>query len=235
MGAVMRFFYVQLRDGRLAARNLPLLNNPAIMNDYAPMIKSTLLRQTRLLLILIAVAWAVEVVDWVQPWGALDWYGIHPRSLIGLPGIIFAPFLHASFGHLLANTVPFFILGWLVMVRGRQDFFTVMLAALVVSGLGVWLFGGSNTVHIGASGIVFGFLGYLLARGYYERSLAAIALAVVAVFLYGGMIWGVLPLQDGVSWLAHLFGLIGGVAAAYLLTRRPHLTRQPAAMRKYGP
>ncbi len=235
MGALVRFFYVQLRDRPLAVRNIPLLNNPAIMNDYAPVIKSALLRQARLLLILIAVAWVIELVDWVLPWGALDWYGIHPRSLIGLPGIVLAPFLHAGFGHLLANTIPFFILGWLVMVRGRQDFFTVMLTALLVSGLGVWLLGGSNTVHIGASGVVFGFLGYLLARGYFERSLAAIALAVAAVFLYGGMIWGVLPLQDGVSWLAHLFGLIGGVAAAYLLTRRPRPITQPATLRKYRP
>ncbi len=231
----MRFFYIQLRDRPLTARNIPLLNNPAIMNDYAPAIKSTLLRQARLLLILIAVAWLIEIVDWALPWGALDWYGIHPRSLIGLPGIVLAPFLHAGFGHLLANTLPFFILGWLVMVRSRQDFFTVALTALVVSGLGVWLFGGSNTVHIGASGIVFGFLGYLLARGYYERSVAAIALAVTAVFLYGGMIWGVLPLQDGVSWLAHLFGLVGGVAAAYLLTRRPRLAKQPVVVSKYKP
>lgn len=217
----MRFFYVQLYAQLTSARTIQPVAGQAIMNDYAPAIKSTLRRQAQLLLLLIAIVWLVEIVDWVVPWGEFDWFGIHPRSLIGLPGILLAPFLHAGFGHLLANTVPFFVLGWLVMVRSRQDFFMVMVIALMVSGVGVWLFGGRNTVHIGASGVIFGFLGYLLARGYYERSVTAIGLAVVAVFLYGSMIWGVFPLQDGVSWLAHLFGLSGGIAAAYLLTRRP--------------
>ena len=213
-----------LRNQPLGAQALQTLRRSPIINDQLTKLKATMLRPTKILLLAIAGLWLIEAIDLVQPWLTFDWYGIHPRTLIGLPGILLAPFLHAGFGHLLANTVPLFILGWLVLLRRRQDLLIVSLTAIIVSGLGVWLFGGSNTVHIGASGVIFGLLGYLLARGYFERSVAAILLAVLAFFLYGGMVWGVLPGRDGVSWLAHLFGLIGGVAAAYLLTHRPNLS-----------
>lgn len=224
LGATTRMGFEMLRNQPLGAQALQTLRRSPIINDQLTKLKATMLRPTKILLLAIAGLWLIEAIDLVQPWLTFDWYGIHPRTLIGLPGILLAPFLHAGFGHLLANTVPLFILGWLVLLRRRQDLLIVSLTAIIVSGLGVWLFGGSNTVHIGASGVIFGLLGYLLARGYFERSVAAILLAVLAFFLYGGMVWGVLPGRDGVSWLAHLFGLIGGVAAAYLLTHRPNLS-----------
>jgi membrane associated rhomboid family serine protease len=120
----------------------------------------------------------------------------------------------------VANTLPFVFLGWLVMLRRMADFFVVSAFAILVGGLGVWLFGGPNTLHIGASGVVFGFLGYLLLRGYFERSFTSILLAVVVGVLYGGALWGVLPSEPGISWQGHLFGFIGGGGAARTLARK---------------
>jgi membrane associated rhomboid family serine protease len=178
-------------------------------------------RSAAVLLVLVGALWAIELVDLVTPRSTLDWYGIHPRTLLGLRNILLAPRLHAGFGHLLANTLPLIILGALIIVRSRQDFISVTLMSVLVSGLGVWLFGGGNTVHIGASGVVFGYLGYLLARAWFERSAAALLLGLAALVLYGGALGGVLPRADGVSWLAHLFGLAGGAGAAWLLVKRP--------------
>jgi membrane associated rhomboid family serine protease len=178
-------------------------------------------RSAAVLLVLVGALWAIELVDLVTPRSTLDWYGIHPRTLLGLRNILLAPLLHAGFGHLLANTLPLIILGALIIVRSRQDFISVTLMSVLVSGLGVWLFGGGNTVHIGASGVVFGYLGYLLARAWFERSAAALLLGLAALVLYGGALGGVLPRADGVSWLAHLFGLAGGAGAAWLLVKRP--------------
>ncbi len=170
---------------------------------------------------LVAVMWVIEILDqFVFRVGlreTLDIYGIIPRHVIGLRGILFAPFLHGNFAHLISNTVPFIALGWLIMLRETSDFFWVSLIAGFVSGLGTWLFG-SPGVHIGASGVIFGYLGYLLARSYFERSMTAIAISLFVGVLYGSLIWGVLPSRIGISWEGHLFGFIGGVLAAKLLT-----------------
>ena len=168
----------------------------------------------------VAVIWGLEIVDLFFLGGALNAYGIIPRRLIGLRGILFAPLLHGGLAHVAANTVPLLTLGWLIMARSTRDFFAVTAITMLVSGLGTWLFGAPNSLHIGASGIVFGYLGFLLLRGYFERSFTAIVLSLIAGFLYGGAIWGVLPLQYGISWQGHLFGFIGGVMAARLLARR---------------
>ena len=146
--------------------------------------------------------------------------GIQPRSLVGLRGILFMPFLHGGFGHVMANTIPFLVLGWLVMLNGLSDFLVISALIIVVSGLGVWLFGAANSVHIGASGLVFGFFGFLVTRAYFDRSLASILLAILVIIFYGGLMIGILPLWLGVSWLAHLFGFAGGVLAAYVISRR---------------
>ncbi|MGL5032207.1 MAG: rhomboid family intramembrane serine protease, partial [Microcystaceae cyanobacterium] len=146
-----------------------------------------------------------------------DQFGIMPHSVIGLRGILFSPFLHGGFGHLIANTIPFIILGWLVMIQETSDFWIVTMITMIVGGLGVWTFAPSNTIHIGASGVIFGYLGFLLFRGYFQRNFASILLSLVVGFLYGGLIWGVLPTQPGVSWQGHLFGFIGGAFAAKLV------------------
>lgn len=182
----------------------------------------TLRGQVIILGAFIAIIWLVELADWLIFNEALDAYGVQPRTVAGLKGILFMPFLHRGFGHLLANTIPIIILGWLVMMRRTADIFVVAAVTIIVGGLGAWLFGAANSVHVGASGLIFGFFGFLLARAYFERSLAAISLAVLVSVLYGGIIWGVLPGQDGISWQGHLFGFIGGILAAYLLVKRSH-------------
>jgi membrane associated rhomboid family serine protease len=168
--------------------------------------------------------WLAEIADLVIFRGALDAGGIRPRTEAGLWGILFAPFLHAGFAHLLANTVPLLVLGWLVLLRGRRVFLSVTAVALLLGGLGVWLFGGPDTVHVGASGLVFGYLGYHFLRGYWERSRSAILIAVVAGVLYGSAMWGILPIRRGVSWESHLFGFAGGAAAASAHRRRRSLS-----------
>ena len=168
----------------------------------------------------VAIIWILEIVDIFFLRGRLNSYGILPRHLIGLRGILFAPFLHGGFGHLIANTVPFLTLGWLIMLRETSDFFIVTAMTMLVSGVGVWLFGAPFSVHIGASGLVFGYLGFLLLRGFFERSFIAIVLSLIVGSLYGGVIWGVLPLQSGISWEGHLFGFIGGILAARWLSRQ---------------
>lgn len=164
----------------------------------------------------VALLWILEAIDQVLG-GALNIYGILPRNPIGLRGILFAPFLHGNFAHLMANTIPFVILGWLVMLWRTSDFFIVSAIAMLVGGLGTWLIAPAYTVHIGASGVIFGYLGYLLARGYFERRPISVLMSLGVGVFYGSLIWGVLPGQIGISWQGHLFGFLGGIIAARLL------------------
>ncbi|MBX2797307.1 MAG: rhomboid family intramembrane serine protease [Myxococcales bacterium] len=148
----------------------------------------------------------------------LNGYGIVPRTVDGLSGIIAAPFLHGSVSHIALNTVSLAILGSITMVRRRADFFLVSAVSAFTSGLGVWLIGAAGTTTIGASGVIFGYLGFLMARGFFERSLSAIALSAIVIWFFGGMVWGVLPtVGPMISWEAHLFGFLGGVGTARVL------------------
>jgi membrane associated rhomboid family serine protease len=189
--------------------------------DEGRAIAQELKTQIMILVGLVGLMWTLEIFDQfiLRPFfrTTLDFYGIIPRNLIGLRGILFAPFLHGSIPHLIGNTVPFIILGWLIMMREIRDFFWVTLIAGLISGLGTWLFG-SPGVHIGASGVIFGYLGYLLLRGFFERSATSVVISLGVGTLYGSLLWGVLPMQYGISWEGHLFGFIGGVIAARLLT-----------------
>ncbi len=146
--------------------------------------------------------------------GALLQFGIVPRTTDGLIGILVAPFLHADLNHLMANTVPFLLFGWLVMLRDRRHFLPVTLYSMLGAGLLAWAIGAPGSVHVGASGVVFGFLGFLLLSGWYARSFASIALSVLVAVVWGGTVLGVLPGTPGVSWQGHLGGFIGGVLAA---------------------
>lgn len=181
-----------------------------------------------ILMALVAFAWVVELADVVTARCCLDQWGIVPRTLSGLWGILFAPVLHGGFGHLIANTVPFLTLGFLVMLRGLGTFIGVSLLIAVMGGVGVWVFGKAG-YHIGASGLIFGYIGYLLARGYFERSFGSLAVALVVAVLYGGALWGVLPGQRGISWEGHLFGFLAGVGTAGLMRSQPK-TRAFAAL-----
>ena len=152
--------------------------------------------------------------------GALFQLGIVPRTLTGLRGIFFAPFIHGSIAHLVANTIPFVVLGWLVMLQGRGRFARVTLASMLGAGLSAWLLGAPGSVHIGASGVIFGYLGFLMLAGLFERKFLNIGLSLGVTALWGGLVFGVLPGEVGVSWQAHLGGFIGGVMAARSLKRR---------------
>jgi membrane associated rhomboid family serine protease len=189
-------------------------------NKTVPTIQDKLKLQATILGGFVVFIWLLEIVDQLLFGGRLDSLGVWPRTAVGLWGILLAPVLHAGFGHLMANTVPFIVLGWFVMVRRLRDFVIVSIITTVVSGLGIWLIAPANTVHLGASGLIFGYFGYLLLRGYFERSLSAILWSILVLFLYGGMIWGVLPQRLGISWQSHLFGFIGGGLAAYWLTQK---------------
>lgn len=170
----------------------------------------------------VAIFWIVELLDIFVFHHQLDQFGIRAHNLVGLRGILFAPFLHGGLGHLIANTIPFIMLAWLVMLQETSDFWIVTVITMIVGGLGVWVFAPSNSLTVGASILIFGYLGFLLFRGYFQRNIASIALSLVVLFLYGGAIWGVLPGQPGISWQGHLFGFIGGAIAARLIAKEKH-------------
>ncbi|HWT23446.1 MAG TPA: rhomboid family intramembrane serine protease [Solirubrobacteraceae bacterium] len=164
-----------------------------------------------------ALMWLVEVVDLVA--GDLDAAGIRPRDPDGLSGIVAAPFLHGGFAHLLGNTVPFLVLGAAIALGGLVRVGAVTAIVAVVGGLGTWLTAPENTVHIGASGLVFGFAAYLVARGAYTRRALHLAAGLAVLAVYGTtLLFGLVP-TPGVSWQGHLFGAIGGVVAARALHR----------------
>ena len=191
----------------------------AILRTETQAIARELKSQGKILGGCVGLMWVLGIAD-LALGGALNVYGIAPHHIIGLRGILFAPFLHGGLGHLIANTIPFLVLGWFVMLQETSDFFVVTAITMLVSGLGTWVFGSPNSVHIGASGLIFGYLGFLLLRGYFERNFPSILLSLVVGFLYGSTIWGVLPTSPGISWEGHLFGFIGGVIAARLLARK---------------
>jgi membrane associated rhomboid family serine protease len=170
-------------------------------------------------LVLLAAMWVVELADLVAD-GRLDRFGIEPRQLSGLDGVVLAPFLHNGFGHLIANTFPFLVLGGAICLGSRQRFVQVTLVVGLVSGLGTWLIGGGGTIHIGASGLVFGYVTYLISRGVFARKVTYLLGGLLVLVVYGGVLWGLIP-RPGISWQAHLFGAIGGVLAAWAIYGRP--------------
>jgi membrane associated rhomboid family serine protease len=187
-------------------------------NSRSNAINKELKNQAVILGTSVALMWAIEILDFFVFQGSLNRFGIRPLSIPGLWGILFVPFLHGDFNHLMANTLPFLTLGWLVMLQETSDFFIVTAISMVVGGLGTWLTGSPGSIHIGASGLVFGYLGFLLFRGYFLRNVPSIVVSIIVGVFYGSLIWGVLPLQEGVSWQGHLFGFIGGAIAAKFLS-----------------
>jgi membrane associated rhomboid family serine protease len=173
----------------------------------------------RILLALVALMWAVELVDVILD-QELDRYGIEAREPEGLDGIATAPFLHVGFAHLLGNTIPFVIMGLLIAVDGARRLLAVFAIVALVSGLGTWLVAPEGTIHVGASGVVFGFSTYLIARGWFARRPGQIAIGLVVVVLWGGVLLSGLQPREGISWQGHLFGAIGGVVAARVLAGR---------------
>jgi membrane associated rhomboid family serine protease len=162
----------------------------------------------------VALLYVVELGDTVLQ-HRLDAEGIEPREATGLDGVVWAPLLHASWAHLLANTVPLLVLGFLVLLDGVGRWLAVTAVVWVVGGVGTWLVAPPGTVHLGASVLAFGWLVYLLLRGLFSWRVRQVLVGAVLFLLYGTVLLGVLPGRPGVSWQGHLFGAIGGALAAW--------------------
>ena len=170
----------------------------------------------------IVIIWIVEIFNGfvghrLNLWGIYPrTWGIYPRTISGLIGIPIAPFLHGGLGHIISNTIPFLILGSLVSLRGSTRWIGVSLVIVLFGGLGVWLIG-RPAVHVGASGLVFGYFGYLVASGWYDRKISSALISIAVIIFYGGMLFGALPTKGFISWEAHLSGLISGILVARLM------------------
>ena len=173
--------------------------------------------------VLVAVMWLLEAIDTLLR-GALDLWGIRPRDLDSIWSIFTAPWLHVGWDHLIGNSIPFLVLGILILSSSWREWLGATAGAVLVGGLTVWLFSPPNSLTLGASGVIFGWFGYLVVRGFLTGQLMQIIISVVVAALYGGIIFGVLPTDSGVSWQGHLGGLVGGVLAAWAM----HRVRRPA-------
>jgi membrane associated rhomboid family serine protease len=168
----------------------------------------------------VLMCWIVLAVDAVLP-GSFAVFGVVPRSLNGLRGIPLAPLLHGNVAHLMSNTVPLLVLGALVLAADDRRFLTVTLWSVLGAGLAAWLLGAPRSVHIGASGVVFGYLGFLLSHGWFARRVGMILVSLFVAGVWGGLVFGVLPGQSGVSWQSHAGGFVAGVFAARHVAKRP--------------
>jgi len=169
--------------------------------------------------IVLAGLWLIEGIDTISN-HALDAFGIRPWNLVGLDGIVFAPLLHVSFAHLAANSVPLFVLGTALWASGLRQWIWATVTGWITSGIFAWLLTPIHYIVIGASGVIFGWITYLIVRGFLSRRWSHIILGLVVAFAYGSVLLGVFPMSTGVSWQGHLGGAVGGILAAWLLFRR---------------
>ncbi len=174
----------------------------------------------RPVVIFLILIWVMQLINFAMGYDLNSWLGLSTRRSSGLVGILFCPFLHGSFNHAVLNSAPIAVLGGIILSINRRWFLPTTAIIMLVGGSLTWLFARPNTLHVGASGVVFGYLGYLIAYGIRARSLSAILGALLAIVLYGYLVKGVLPSGPGVSWEGHLFGLLGGVVAAFILPKK---------------
>jgi len=177
-------------------------------------------RRAGILAAFIATIWVVALLDATLFGGRLPAFGILPRTEQGLYGIVFAPLLHQGLDHLLANTSGLFVFGGLVLLRSRRHFWTVTVIGALASGVGTWLFARPG-IHVGASGVVFAYFGYLLFTGFFERRIGSLLLSIAVFLIWGPTLIGVVPTNAAISWEGHVFGLLGGILAAWFLAGRP--------------
>jgi membrane associated rhomboid family serine protease len=168
----------------------------------------------------VALIWILQVFNWADGYRLDAEFGILPHNLGHLPDIFTAPFLHISWQHIEGNTVPLFVLGVLAAYRGVKKFLLVSLIVAVASGLAVWLFQSGSELTVGASGLIFGYFGYVVVRGFFDKNLLDIGIGAVAGILYWTILQVAIPGTPGISWIGHLGGLFGGVVAAWVLRER---------------
>jgi membrane associated rhomboid family serine protease len=173
----------------------------------------------------IAFLWVIKFYE-VLSHNSLAWYGIYPRTLRGLIGVATAPLLHADFDHLLSNTVPLLILGSIIFYFYRTIAFQVFFWVYIMTGVWVWA-AARESYHIGASGILYGFVAFLFFSGVFRKDTRLLALSLFVVFIYGSTVWGILPIKDGVSWESHLLGTLAGLITSY------NFRKEGPAPRKY--
>jgi membrane associated rhomboid family serine protease len=178
-------------------------------------IRQTIIRPLKAVFVTLAVLWIIFFLASIFP--ELKNMGIYPRTIHGLIGILTSPFIHADLSHLIANSTGILILGTVFASLEGSRFKYIIVPIFLLSGLGTWLIGRSGSVHIGASGVIYGLLGYLLFAGIFTKKLSTIAVSILVLFLYGGAVWGIFPLigQPYISWEAHLSGFIAGIITAW--------------------
>ena len=164
----------------------------------------------------IGVLWLIQIINYLLGY-RLNVFGIYPRTKRGLTGIIFSPFLHGDFNHLFFNSIPLFVLSCLILLNGKTAFYQTSLIIIILSGFLTWSFG-RRAIHIGASNLIMGYFGYLLAASYFNFNATTIIVAIVCIYYFGGMLLSVFPSVTGknVSWEGHIFGLISGVSLVFL-------------------
>jgi len=169
-------------------------------------------------LIIVGFIWLVWLVDFLLPFINLNQYGIEPRTLHGLIGILFAPFLHANIFHLISNTVPLTVLLFILIKFYEKQAIIVIFLSIILGGTLVWLFGRS-AIHVGASGLIYSLAAFNVVFGFLQKKFVNIAISLLVVFLYGGLIWGIFPTWYFISWEGHLFGAVVGVLLAFILNK----------------
>lgn len=201
--------------------------NPNLLNDWSdpiPMLSdfayqlNVFINQSKIYLqpwlMALGVLWIINILNWTLG-SPLNRLGLVPRRLSGLPGILFSPFLHGDFSHLFFNSIPLFVLGLALLAEGPNIFFCVTVIIIILEGSAVWLVG-RRARHIGASGVISGYFGYIIVHAYLHPSFTGILLALLVVYYFGSIFLGIFPQEDKISWESHLLGFLSGIAAAFL-------------------
>jgi membrane associated rhomboid family serine protease len=172
------------------------------------------------MLVVIGLIWVLQIANWADSYGLDQHYGILPRDVFRLPDILVAPFLHFSWTHIEANSGPLFIFGFLAAFRGVTRFIGVTVLVVLTSGFGVWLFQSSNELTVGASGVIYGYFGYVVVKGIFDRRPIDVVVGLVMALSFAYILVAVVPGTPGVSWIGHLSGLVGGIAGGWLFRER---------------
>ena len=185
-----------------------------------------------LLLDITLCLWVITIIDQNTPnWNLTLNYGIKPKILSGILGIFTAPLIHINYSHLIGNTLPFMALAGMVLMNGRRKFIFTSIFSALFAGIGIWVFGAAGSIHTGSSTLIFSYLGFLLIQAWLVRSILTGFLAILSISLYGTLLLTLLINQDGISWHGHIFGLLGGLISAILITSSPAKKKRTAIVK----